>query len=213
MPVEMSVRWAVNFLAPRNEGAAAFDAVRAAYAVPERFYHTLDHVDACLRDADRNLRAAKQPADPEAVFAALVWHDAVYVAGASDNGERSADLAAYTLRGWGRSEAFVQRVRDLILATKHAAPPTSFEAQVVVDADLAELGAGWGTFWTNWRRIREEFAHVPGDAFNVGRARFLKGRFLDAPRIYHTEYGARREAQARANIEEAVRVYLKEAEA
>ena len=69
-------------------GEALFTAARESYAGPGRHYHTWTHVLDCvakLRDFTCD--------SPRAVFLALVFHDAVYVAGRQDNEERSTELA------------------------------------------------------------------------------------------------------------------------
>ena len=67
-----------------------FEDIRRHYAVPGRFYHTLDHVGAMLDTVEslgshaRNLNA---------VTLATWLHDVIYDSKASDNEERSAEYA------------------------------------------------------------------------------------------------------------------------
>jgi len=81
--------------------------------------------------------------------------------------------------------------------------PTSDEAALVVDLDLASLAAEWQVFVRNGERIRAEYS-IYGDAeFDAGRRAVLEG-FLARDRIYHTPWGARLEDRARRNLERAL---------
>src|SRR3954469_13468337 len=73
---------------------ALFDALVARYGEPQRHYHTLAHIDACLGWLDWYRGSAKRP---ECVELALWFHDAVYDPRASDNERQSAELASEAL--------------------------------------------------------------------------------------------------------------------
>jgi predicted metal-dependent HD superfamily phosphohydrolase len=66
------------------------------------------------------------------------------------------------------------------------------------------LGREAGDFWWYEGDIRKEYAWVPEDLFRRERVTILRD-FLDRPHIYyHSEYRERFEAQARANLEQAI---------
>ena len=175
----------------------AFELIRQAYSAPARHYHNVRHVAECLREV-APVRAACE--DGLAVGSALLFHDYLYDPTRHDNEDRSADEAATALRAIGWEGPRVRVVRELILATKHAAAPAAPDAAVVVDADLSILGKPDETFDDYERAIRREYAHVPDDAFRAGRAAVLRG-FLSRPRIYATDYFADRyEMSARRNL-------------
>jgi predicted metal-dependent HD superfamily phosphohydrolase len=175
----------------------AFQLIEYAYAAPERHYHNVRHVADCLRELTPMLPACQ---DPLAVEAALLFHDYEYNPLRHDNEERSAEEAGMALRAIGWSGARIRAVRDLILATRHAAAPATPDAAVVVDVDLAILGKDEDEFDAYERAIRREYAHVPDDAFRAGRAAVLRD-FLSRPRIYATDYFADRyEMKARQNL-------------
>ncbi len=71
---------------------------------------------------------------------------------------------------------------------------------MLVDADLAILGADTKDYTAYVAGVRAEYAHVDAAQWTVGRTAVLR-RFLDAPMIFHTEAMRReREARARANL-------------
>ena len=172
-----------------------------AYFSPARHYHNLEHIRHCL---DLFEQTRNRFEDPEAVELAIWFHDSVYDPTQSDNEERSADWAADALRGCGASHAHIDRVRNLILATKHNAEPADNDARLLVDTDLAILGSDAEQFDAYERAIRKEYAHVTDDAFARGRSQILE-KFLARPQIYLTDcFRDKFEAKARRNIARSI---------
>ena len=68
----------------------------ALYQDGSRHYHGLSHIEALLALAEE-YRA--ELSDPDAVGAAIWFHDAIYDSQAKDNEEKSADLAGRRLSG------------------------------------------------------------------------------------------------------------------
>jgi len=177
--------------------AAAFDALIERYSEPHRAYHTLRHLEECfvLFAGARDLCA-----HPGEVAIALWFHDAVYDPKSADNEEHSAQWAQRILRDVGAAPEAQKRVVDLVLATRHEAQPQSQDARVLVDIDLAILGAEAARFDEYEKQVRAEYAHVPAFLFRKGRAKILK-QFLARPAIYSTDsFRNRFETRARANL-------------
>lgn len=163
------------------------------YREPHRAYHGEAHIRAML-----DALAARGVSTP--TLALAVWgHDLVYDPTAADNEERSADEFDAWLERQGAPGDVRSDVRRLILATRHRALPASRDEALLVDADLAILGAERAAFAAYDAAIRREYAHVPGLAYRMGRFRVLEG-FLGRPRIYTTAEFAPLEAQARTNL-------------
>jgi predicted metal-dependent HD superfamily phosphohydrolase len=177
--------------------AGLLDALLAAWREPQRHYHTLQHLEECLRYFD-DVRG--QSAHACEIELALWFHDAVYDVHAHDNEARSANWALRALAGAGLALAFCERVAGLVMVTAHHAPSPSPDAQLLTDIDLAILGAPPARFAEYERQIRAEYAHVPAALFAHKRRAVLHG-FLGRERIYQTAYfGARLESQARINL-------------
>jgi predicted metal-dependent HD superfamily phosphohydrolase len=175
--------------------ASVFDEVAARYAEPHRAYHTMRHIEECFAQFDRARHLCAHPGE---VAVALWFHDAIYDPRREDNEALSAEWAARVLADAGEDVA--ARVGDLILATRHDAPPPAGDASVLVDIDLTILAAGTRRFDEYERDIRFEYAWVPDDAFREGRAKVLRA-FLDRPSIYATSWFSERcESAARANL-------------
>jgi predicted metal-dependent HD superfamily phosphohydrolase len=181
-------------------GQPLLEAAQAAYASPGRHYHTWTHIEACLREA-----TALRFEDPLSVYAALLFHDAIYVAGAKDNEARSADLATAQLRAHtGATSAQLARVEHLILLTaSHGTLPAQAprDDKLLIDIDLSILAATPADYSNYAAQVRDEWvpAVVTARQYAAGRAAFLRG-MLAAPRIFHSEEFSARESAARDNI-------------
>ena len=77
--------------------------------------------------------------------------------------------------------------------------------QLLVDIDLAILGADAARFDEYERQVREEYAWVPSIMFRRTRRRILE-QFLERPRIFQTAaFYEAREAAARQNLQRSVK--------
>jgi predicted metal-dependent HD superfamily phosphohydrolase len=188
-------------LAGRQPEAGLLAQLAARYSEVHRHYHTLQHLDACLRHL-AGLRAQARCASEVAM--ALWFHDAIYDIGATDNESRSADWASAVLTTAGVPPAVADRVHGLIMVTRHDQPPQTPDQALLLDIDLAILGAPVAVFDGYEQQIFREYQNVPAEAFRSNRRRILQG-FLDRPRIYHTPtMHEAREAQARENLQRSI---------
>ena len=171
------------------------------YAEPHRRYHTTQHLNECFARLDEASDLAQRIHEVEL---ALWFHDAVYGTRNQDNEEQSAELAKAAAGHGGLVAAVGERVHALILATKHDAEPTNDDAALLVDVDLAILGAAAERFDEYERQVREEYSWVPGFLFRRKRREILTA-FLERPRVYNTEhFHGRYEAAARANLARSI---------
>jgi predicted metal-dependent HD superfamily phosphohydrolase len=195
------VRALAHYRVAAADAYPPFDVLVAAYSAPERHYHNLEHLAEMLRVIDR-LSATVE--EPHALSLAVWFHDAVYDSRAKDNERRSGELAVDLLGPIGVPASTIERIVSMIWATAHtadAAPPAQRDTRVLLDADLAILGASEERYARYAADIRKEYAWVPEPDYRAGRAAVLK-RFLAAPRIYHTQILFEEgETRARANMQ------------
>lgn len=178
-----------------------FHELLAAYGEPTRRYHDATHVDACLAALADNADLAEHVHEVEI---AVWFHDAIYDARRGDNEERSAEWAVRFLAANGLEQEALERVRALIMATKHVATPATADERLLVDIDLGILGQSPTVFCRYDEAIREEYAWVPEPQYRAGRIAVLDS-FLRRPSIYLTpRFRELYEASARRNLHGAI---------
>lgn len=133
---------------------------------------------------------------------AIWYHDAVYDVPGPENEVRSAALAREQLGAAGWAAADIDVVERIVLDTIEHRPSLP-AAELVIDLDLASLGAEPAGFAQNTANLRVEYGHLDDDAFRAAQ-RAVCERFLARDRIYCTEWGRRFEAPARRNLEDCL---------
>jgi predicted metal-dependent HD superfamily phosphohydrolase len=190
-----------NGLGVEAPGDSLYEDLIARYSAPERHYHSLRHLDECFDRLAESRRLAEHVHEIEL---ALWFHDAIYDVRRQDNEERSASWAEEVSLRAGVSPLVAARVRDLIVATRHDAIPDSEDGRLLVDIDLAILGAPVERFDEYERQVRQEYAWVPDDLFRRKRREILE-LFLARPRIFSTDYfHTKYETPARTNLERSI---------
>jgi len=178
-----------------------FTALIARWAEPHRKYHTLQHLEECLALFASERSLAEHPGE---VAIALWFHDAVYDTRRHDNEAASAQWARQVLLDAGADAAVADRLHGLIMATRHSEVPSTPDAKLLVDIDLAILGAEPARFAEYERQIRDEYGFVPQPLFRDKRAQILRG-FLQRPAIFATQaFADRFDRRARANLARAI---------
>jgi len=190
-------------------GATQRAAIALAHATPPRAYHSLEHVFEVLEHY-RGVAAGPGWRQPREVYLAVCYHDAIYVAGRSDNEALSADLAraqiAQFLPGQGIDVARVVQLIELTaLHGKLSSADLDAEAARFIDCDMAILGADAARFDRYDAAIALEYRDVvPAFVLRFKRRQFLRV-LLAKPRIYLSDYGhARWDTAARANLRRAL---------
>jgi predicted metal-dependent HD superfamily phosphohydrolase len=178
-----------------------FPELEEIYSGSNRFYHNRQHIAECLSLLDEHQGWVEKPSE---IAIALWFHDAIYDTHRSDNEERSADWAVSYLSEEGVETEVGERIRHLILVTKHSTTPITPDEQLLVDIDLAILGQSVERFREYDGAIRREYAWVPWEKYVVGRTAVLNG-FLHREHLYNTSvFQTRYESIARTNLQTAI---------
>src|SRR4029450_10137197 len=109
-----------------------FESLLARYAEPHRRYHTARHLDECFEKLAALRGLADHPAEGEV---ALWFHEGIYERRSLANEAKSADLAVSKASAAGVPVDCAERIRRLIMATRHAAIPSGIDEEVLVDVD------------------------------------------------------------------------------
>ncbi|MFD8979399.1 hypothetical protein [Streptomyces sp. NPDC059564] len=198
----LRARWRATVTAatatPAHDPDPYADRLLAAWAEPQRRYHTTAHLADVLARADV---LAPHAADPTAVELAAWFHDAVYRPDRSENEERSAALAERALPELGVDPARTAEVARLVrLTVTHDPAPGDTNGEALCDADLAVLAGAPQDYAAYAAAVRAEYGFVPDEAFRTGRAAVLR-QLLALPRLFRTPHGATHwEAPARRNL-------------
>ena len=178
-----------------------FGKIVECYSEPHRRYHTIRHLQECFAHLEQVRSLAQRPGEVEL---ALWFHDAIYDTSRTDNEEQSAVWARATALSAGVSPERAERIAELVISTKHDAVPIARDAEVLVDIDLAILGAEVARFEEYEVQIREEYAWVPESVYRNARRKILAD-FLNREQIYSTEFfQIKFESKARENISRSV---------
>lgn len=197
LAADLAERWTLAASALGVDlGRAERDALLKRYAEPQRKYHTLRHLDECFARLDRVRARIERTGE---VDIALFYHDAVYNPRASDNEARSAELALHMMERAGLGAEVRDRVRALIMATRHDVLPPPGDAALLVDVDLGILAAPPARFDDYETEVRAEYAWVPEPVFRAERSALLK-RLLARQRIFASGAFDDDEARARENL-------------
>ncbi len=192
-------RWK-NLWGRLNAGEKAeeyYNKIINLYSSDKRYYHDFLHVVNCFEEFDNIKHLVKAPCS----FELAIWlHDVVYDPRSKTNEERSAGFAEKIMREAKQHDYFIEKVKRLILATKHNKKPFSSDAEYLVDIDLAIFGKPEEEFWTYEKAIRKEYNWVSDEDYKKGRAEIIR-KFLNRDKIFCTDYFRQKyEHQARINL-------------
>ena len=191
-----------NFDINQTAAEKSFTQIVAAYSNPNRYYHNLKHIDHIL-EVIQTLKYQTQ--DLKTVEFAAWFHDIVYDTKVQDNEEKSANYAIECLSLLSVPSDVIQNVRRLILITKnHQTSFNDYDAQVLLDADLAILGSSFNDYQKYTQAIRKEYIWVPELEYFAARKRVLQN-FLQRDNIYFTAIMQQtKEKTARNNLENEI---------
>jgi predicted metal-dependent HD superfamily phosphohydrolase len=198
-PTRWQALWAA-LGAPSGDEALRVQLLQC-YGEPQRSYHTLLHLAECFAEFDGLQALAARPAEIEL---ALWFHDAIYDTRRKDNEQRSADWAQEAMLAAGLADDSARRVVALVLATRHLAAPAGLDEQILIDVDLAILGAEPARFAQYEQQVGLEYAWVPEALRRPARRRLLLS-LLERDPIYSTApMRERLERRARDNLRASV---------
>ena len=177
------------------------------WSAPNRQLHNLRRLMNTLTHIDEISSSAH---DPDILRVAAWYHGAflnkaleIKLGGFQANfaSTRCIDHAHNRLTKLGVPEEVVARVDELIaFLTRHRAPRTDFDAQVLVDADLAGLACSPQDYKKIRTALRAELSELDDLQFVKARLALVK-KLLSYETIYQSPLGSAWENTARANLE------------
>jgi predicted metal-dependent HD superfamily phosphohydrolase len=178
--------------------------VAARYREPWRAYHDELHLTELKRHLLQAGQDGVRTVDGVAAYGFVLWHDAIYdpQAAPGRNEALSAQLCRSEFSAIAQPVSVDRACRAILATVGHQLPDPgqSPDAGLLLDCDLAILGAEPVRFAAYDASIRQEYSHVPETLYAAKRSEVL-ATFLRRERIYRTEWAWMRwEAKARANL-------------
>ncbi len=180
-----------------DESAIIHQQLMDSYNEPQRYYHTLDHIEHCLSLFDK---ISSKLQSPHALELAIWFHDVVYQPGATNNEQLSADQFMQTTKN-RFDDSLRNTVYQHIMATLHLhSEMTHADTKYMVDIDLSSFGLPWPEFIHDSENLRREMAHLSNADYCRKQSAFQQA-LMDRPRFFRSDYFYQNyESQARQNL-------------
>jgi predicted metal-dependent HD superfamily phosphohydrolase len=141
-------------------------------------YHSVEHVkDVCNATDEIAAHENIKGEDLTLLMTAALFHDSGFLFGAAEHEQRSCELAKQYLPDFEYTEAQIEKICGMIMATKIPQTPHNLLEEILADADLDYLGRD--DFFTIGNRLYEELAMFGiihnKDDWNRLQVRFLEG--------------------------------------
>jgi len=182
---------------PKAISSAGWADIETGYAEPHRRYHTFSHLDTVLTTFKAH--SAEFDDGPIAQLA-LFYHDLVYDPARSDNETRSAARLVDRFSGHISIDR-LNRAAAHIDATRHHNQTDDADTNLLLDIDMAILGAPWVAYLEYARAVYAEYVPVYGaEAYAAGRIKLFIEPTLAKERLFLTEGFAGADQNARKNL-------------
>ncbi|NHA03788.1 phosphohydrolase [Mucilaginibacter sp. HC2] len=124
------------------EQAREFILAKLKKELPECFhYHNADHaVDVYTASKQLAQNEGINDHETELLLTAALFHDSGFLAGQKDHENKSCDNARLYLPNFGYTGEDIERICDIIMATKMPQSPHDHLGEIICDADLDYLG-------------------------------------------------------------------------
>lgn len=163
---------------------------------PNLHYHGIDHTLDVLRVCDFYIRKEKiQPYDAKLLRLAVLLHDIGFIRSDENHEEIGVEIAGELMIEFGFPTKDIQKVQNMILATKIPQKPQNHLERIICDVDLDYLG-------------RSDYYDIAALLFKELKERGRINQKRDWLRIqmeflknhsYHTEYAKRKREPIKQN--------------
>jgi len=156
--------------------------------LPKNFiYHTFLHTRRVVKSACEIIDASKLSETDVLIIKLAAWfHDTGYIKGTRDHEIESSKIAAKFLGDKDIDTAIIKEVQECILATKLVAVPTSFNQEVLKDADTSHLAK---SYFSNVSDLLRQELNVQGVAqFSTKEWREENIKLFTEKHKFYTEY-------------------------
>lgn len=149
-------------------------------------YHNIHHT-LFVQEHARSIGLAENctPAELGLIDAAALWHDTGYIRNAAHHEEIGCGFVRSRLPDFGYSEADIEIICGMIMATKIPQSPRNLLEAVIADADLAYLGTDTAAAQAEklLRELQNAYPGLTREKWNKTQLIFLRTH------QYFTRYG------------------------
>ncbi|RPD49692.1 HD domain-containing protein [Hymenobacter sediminis] len=168
---------------------------------PQLVYHSPKHTATVVKEARALGEAAGLgEADQEALVLAAWFHDIGYTEVYDGHEYRSAEMAGEWLRQQGYPSQRIEVVQNLIRSTHRDAPRETELEQLLVDADMSNMGRE--SFFAEAELLRAEWEAMLGKTYTNKEWAETQLAFLLAGKYYTKAAKERYQEQFKENIKE-----------
>lgn len=185
---------------PDFEGAKNYALKRLEQELsPELCYHCLAHTQEGVVPATERLAAMEKVDGIERVLllTAAYFHDIGFVEDGDQHEESGARIAAEVLTQFNFGADHIQRIQNMILATKLPQSPKNILEAILADADLDVLGKD--DFLVRSLELRDELEAL-GESFSDAEWYLRQLSFLRSHHYWTQSAKMLRDAKKRENI-------------
>ena len=149
--------------------------------MPDLPYHNFRHALDVYATAIMYANLEGVPSEERFLLGSAAFlHDIIFVQGAPDNEEKSAEFARNYLPSIGYTPEQIERVAGLILATKLPTEPgEDLLKRIICDADIDNLGRD--DFLAKSGAVRAEVGVADGEKWQQGLIKFVEGQRFYTP--------------------------------
>jgi len=164
-------------------------------------YHNFKHTLETVSEAEELGRLSQLPEDELQDLVLAAWlHDTGYVNTYADHEAASIDIATAWLRTHQYPEARIARICRLIEATRHGQEPQGLLQELLVDADMANIGKE--TFFATAELLRVEWEIFQDRSFSDQEWAQFQMDFLLSTTFYTNQAQRKFAGQLGINIQE-----------
>jgi len=157
------------------------------YSEPHRSYHTFEHIERILSDAEK-MDIKLSPAQ----IIAILFHDIIYTPGSTTNEKDSARMLQWVSKMYPEwliaDDISTNDINDactIIEDTQHHTP-SSDHSKIVIDLDLLGLADDYANYVGSGKNVRAEFGYLSENDWMVGRLEFLSS-LIKREHIFQTD--------------------------
>lgn len=164
------------------------------------YYHSYDHTIDVMRAVTEHCEhAGVSGVDKEILLTAAAYHDAGFLEQYNDNEEIGCSYARQTLPGFDYSEEQVDKVCEIIMATRHNIAPRNILEEIICDSDHDYLGRkDYKRIASNLYKELSEYGYV----FNEREWITMQINFLSNKHTYYTDWAKQnRDHMKRRHVE------------